>query len=86
MSNNNAAFIWSIADSLLGIYSPPKYGEVILPFTVLHRLDCIIEAAGNREDVIRDLESGMDEAVFEAQHGYLYNKSRDTGQFARNES
>ena len=37
---NHAAFIWSIANLLRGDY---KYGKVILPLTVLRRLDCVLE-------------------------------------------
>ncbi|MGW3473807.1 type I restriction-modification system subunit M [Streptomyces althioticus] len=36
-------FIWSIADQLRGPYRPNQYGNVILPFTILRRLDCILE-------------------------------------------
>ncbi|MDU8928312.1 class I SAM-dependent DNA methyltransferase [Alisedimentitalea sp. MJ-SS2] len=35
------AFIWAIADLLRGDYKQSEYGRVILPFTVLRRLDCI---------------------------------------------
>lgn len=35
------AFIWSIADLLRGDYKQSEYGRVVLPFTVLRRLDCI---------------------------------------------
>ena len=41
--NNNAAFVWSIADLLRGPYKPHQYGSVILPFTILRRLDCVLE-------------------------------------------
>src|ERR1700748_1658478 len=37
------SFIWSIADQLRGPYRPNQYGTVILPLTILRRLDCIIE-------------------------------------------
>ena len=36
-------FIWSIADLLRGDYKQSEYGRVILPFTVLRRLDCVLE-------------------------------------------
>jgi type I restriction enzyme M protein len=39
-----AAFIWSVADLLRGDYKQSDYGKVILPFTVLRRLDCVLEA------------------------------------------
>ncbi|MFJ5843582.1 N-6 DNA methylase [Streptomyces sp. NPDC092903] len=37
------SFIWSIADQLRGPYRPNQYGTVILPFTILRRLDCLLE-------------------------------------------
>lgn len=40
---NNANFIWSIADLLRGQYKPHQYGSVVLPFTILRRLDCVLE-------------------------------------------
>lgn len=44
MSETNlSAFIWSVADLLRGDYKQSEYGKVILPFTVLRRLDCVLE-------------------------------------------
>ena len=42
--NNHGAFIWSVADLLRGVYKQSEYGRVILPLTVLRRLDCVLEA------------------------------------------
>ena len=42
---NNAAFIWSIANLLRGTYKAADYGKVVLPFTVLRRLDSALEAS-----------------------------------------
>jgi len=39
-----SSFIWSVADLLRGDYKQSEYGKVILPFTVLRRLDCVLEA------------------------------------------
>ncbi len=39
---NLSAFIWSVADLLRGNYRQSDYGKVILPFTVLRRLDCVL--------------------------------------------
>ena len=41
---NLSSFIWSVADLLRGDYKQSEYGRVILPFTVLRRLDCVLEA------------------------------------------
>ena len=46
MSNNHqkyADFIWSVADLLRGDYRQSEYGKVILPLTVLRRLDCVLQ-------------------------------------------
>jgi type I restriction enzyme M protein len=42
-SMNLSSFIWSVADLLRGKYKPHEYGRVILPFTVLRRMDCVLE-------------------------------------------
>ncbi|MER6519432.1 MULTISPECIES: type I restriction-modification system subunit M [Streptomyces] len=36
-------FIWKVADLLRGDYRAHDYGKIILPFTVLRRLDCVLE-------------------------------------------
>src|SRR4029077_14211699 len=38
-----SSFIWSVADLLRGDYKQSDYGKVILPFTVLRRLDCVLK-------------------------------------------
>ena len=43
MAQTNANLIWKIADLLRGPYQPNQYRDVILPFTILRRLDCILE-------------------------------------------
>ncbi|KJF90422.1 type I restriction-modification system subunit M [Photobacterium leiognathi] len=47
MPNSNftqtAAFIWSVADLLRGDFKQSQYGRVILPFTLLRRLECVLE-------------------------------------------
>ena len=35
--------IWDIADTLRGPYRPPEYRKIMLPMTVLRRLDCVLE-------------------------------------------
>jgi type I restriction enzyme M protein len=41
--SEKVSFIWSVADLLRGPYKPHQYGRVILPLTVLRRLDCVLE-------------------------------------------
>ncbi len=48
-----AGFIWQIADLLRGDYKQSDYGKVILPFTVLRRLDCVLEPTKAKVDLPR---------------------------------
>lgn len=41
--SQTAAFIWSVADLLRGDFKQSQYGRVILPFTLLRRLECELE-------------------------------------------
>ncbi|WP_318477000.1 type I restriction-modification system subunit M [Photobacterium leiognathi] len=54
MPNSNftqtAAFIWSVADLLRGDFKQSQYGRVILPFTLLRRLECVLEES--KDDVV----------------------------------
>jgi len=44
-STNLAAYIWSLADLLRGDFKQSQYGRIILPFTLLRRLECVLEAS-----------------------------------------
>ncbi|WP_123627287.1 HsdM family class I SAM-dependent methyltransferase [Streptomyces sp. SAI-097] len=73
---------WSVADLLRGDYKQSDYGKVILPFTVLRRLECVL--APTREKVAEIAEqhkdSGIDPDRFlRRASGYsFYNRSRLT--------
>ena len=41
---DKVSFIWAVADLLRGDYRPHDYGQVILPLTVLRRMDCALES------------------------------------------
>jgi type I restriction enzyme M protein len=43
-ADNLVSFIWDVADLLRGPYRPPEYRKVMLPMTVLRRLDCVLES------------------------------------------
>jgi len=49
---NLSSFIWSVADLLRGKYKPHEYGRVILPFTMLRRMDRVLEPA--KQAVLKD--------------------------------
>lgn len=40
--SQTAAFIWSVADLLRGDFKQSQYGRIILPFTLLRRLECVL--------------------------------------------
>ena len=40
---NLAAYCWSIADLLRGDFKQSQYGRIILPFTLLRRLECVLQ-------------------------------------------
>lgn len=42
-TNNQAAYIWSLADLLRGDFKQSQYGRIILPFTLLRRLEGVLE-------------------------------------------
>ncbi len=52
MSTNHSeisSFIWSVCDDLLrGLFKQHEYGDVILPFVVLRRLDCVLETSKDK--------------------------------------
>ena len=53
MSNHNeiSSFIWNVCDDVLrGLFKQHEYGDVILPFVVLRRLDCVLE--GKKDEII----------------------------------
>ena len=47
-------FIWSVADLLRGPYHPNQYKDVMLPLTVLRRLDCVL--ADTKDEVLKTIE------------------------------
>ncbi|MBI2237329.1 MAG: SAM-dependent DNA methyltransferase, partial [Actinobacteria bacterium] len=76
------AFIWSVADLLRGDYKQSEYGKVILPLTVLRRLDSVLEPT--KPKVLKrheELEGRLENvgAVLEQITGHgFYNTSQFT--------
>jgi len=56
--NEKVSFIWSVADLLRGPYRPNQYKDIMLPLTVLRRLDCVLEPTKN--EVIEEYKSRQD--------------------------
>src|SRR5438045_3755404 len=68
-----ANFIWNIADDVLrDVYVRSKYRDVILPMTVLRRLDCLLE--GTKEKVL-DCHRFLEEKKIHEQGAALTNAS-----------
>lgn len=62
MSEQNlSSLIWSVADLLRGDYKQSDYGKVIMPFTVLRRLDCILEPT--KTQVLAEYEKRSKEGI-----------------------
>lgn len=68
-------FIWTIANLLRGPYRPPQYRRVMLPLTVLRRLDCVLEPT--KEKVVAEQAAlsarGLDETTVEKTIRHKFN-------------
>ena len=62
-SNNMAAYIWSLADLLRGDFKQSKFGRIILPFTLLRRLECVLEST--KAQVLTQYESLQNSSMSE---------------------
>ena len=71
-------FVWTIADQLRGPYKPHQYGGVILPFTILRRLDCILEPTRDQvQELAGKYEGGALDIQVKRKTGLaFYNTSR----------
>lgn len=56
-----ANFLWSVADLLRGDYKQADYGKIILPFTLLRRLDCVLE--NTKAEVLDEYAKRKDSGV-----------------------
>ena len=77
------SFIWSVADLLRGPYRPNQYKDVMLPLTVLRRLDCVLEPTKDKVlDRLKKLEGGkvknVDPILCRVTGVPFYNTSRYT--------
>lgn len=75
-----AAFIWSVADLLRGDFKQSQYGRIILPFTVLRRLECVLEPTKDKvlaeyKEVKKKPEEFQDKILRKAARQAFYNTS-----------
>ena len=82
-TNNLAAYIWSLADLLRGDFKQSQYGRIILPFTLLRRLECVFKE--HKADVLAELarveklglpEEAKDKLLLRASGLSFYNTSQ----------
>ena len=76
-----ANFIWQVADLLRGDYKQADYGKIILPFTVLRRLDCVLEKSKdkvlNKFKTINNMNEEAIDKVLNKIAGYnFHNRSK----------
>lgn len=74
-----ANFIWSIANKLRGVYMPDKYGDVIIPMTIIRRLECALEPT--KKTVVAQFEKNPaypEKAMYRLSGFQFYNTSNFT--------
>lgn len=82
--NNLAAYIWSLADLLRGDFKQSQYGRIILPFTLLRRLECVLEdskeavlAQVDKVQAMNVSEEAQEKLLLRATNGLsFYNTSK----------
>jgi type I restriction enzyme M protein len=63
--SQTAAFLWSIADLLRGDFKQSQYGRIILPFTLLRRMECVLEPTKNAVISVSCAQEGRPDLVRE---------------------
>lgn len=59
--NEISSFIWKVCDDeLRGLFKPHEYGDVIIPFVVLRRLDCLLES---QKDEVVELYNSLKDNI-----------------------
>lgn len=74
-----ANFIWSIANKLRGSYMPDKYGDVVIPMTILRRLECALESTKDKVvKAYKENPSFPAKALYRISGFQFYNTSKYT--------
>ncbi|MGJ0299503.1 type I restriction-modification system subunit M [Aliarcobacter cryaerophilus] len=77
-----SALIWSTADLLRGDYKQSDYGKIILPFTLLRRLECVLEptrdAVLNEYEARKSLNVPLDQFLVRKSNNSFYSTSKFT--------
>lgn len=76
---SEANFIWSIANKLRGVYMPDKYGDVIIPMTIIRRLECALESTKQAVvDQFKKNPAYPEKAMYRISGYQFYNTSKFT--------
>lgn len=76
---SEANFIWSIANKLRGVYMPDKYGDVIIPMTIIRRLECALESTKQAVvEKFRQNPNYPEKAMYRISGFQFYNTSEFT--------
>lgn len=74
---DDANFIWGIADNIRGAYMPDKYGDVIIPMTIIRRFECCLEPTKDRVlEAINKHPEMADLELYKRTGFPFYNKSQ----------
>lgn len=74
---SDANFIWSIANKLRGTYMPDKYGDVVIPMTIIRRFECTLEEG--KDKVLNFVEknpTAPKEVIYKKSGYQFYNLSK----------
>jgi len=69
-------FIWSIADLLRGDFKPSEYGRIILPLTILRRLDCVL---AKTKDAVVAMANDLPEEIDDESRMMILSTTADAG-------
>ena len=71
--------VFSIANSLRGTYQADKYKDVIIPMTIIRRLECALEETKDAVCTVYEQDDSTPDAILKRVSGYpFYNTSRYT--------
>ncbi len=77
--SSDANFIWGIANKLRGVYMPDKYGDVVIPMTIIRRFECALSAT--KDTVVEQYKKNPEypvKAMYRVSGFQFYNVSEYT--------
>lgn len=73
-------FIWNIANKLRGTYQPDKYKDVIIPMTIIRRLECALDKTKEHVEQVKAImgEDCPEDVLFSEAGCHYFNLSKFT--------